>query len=69
VRGMVRPETSRLDCEQIKNLIAILPPGPGSFVLANKSHYQWECDQVKPGAGGFLLRCEHGDRRFSIIRG
>jgi len=68
--AVTRPETSRLSCAAINNLVSSIPSKPENYLIEGDSpHLNWKCRYYGTEQGTVLLRCEHDDRHFSIVKG
>ena len=70
VSAVDRPETSRLSCAAIDRLTDSMPSEPEAFLVSSDSprHLLWKCRFYGTEARRVLLRCEHHDRHFSIVK-
>lgn len=69
VRAADRPETSRLSCTAIDRLTDSMPSEPEAFLERGDSpRLLWKCRFYGTETQQVLLRCEHGDRHFSIVK-
>jgi hypothetical protein len=68
VAGTIRPETSGMTCRQIRRMnSAVSPGGAPYFVESPFTERLWKCRTRGSRPTTPLLRCELGERRFSII--
>lgn len=69
VNAVIKPETSGVHCTDIKNLIFGLPSEPQVyFIRGEKPHLRWKCRFYGTEQGSVLLRCEHNNRHFEIVK-
>ena len=69
VTGVDRPETSRLSCDSIDKLTSSSPSEPENFLERGDSpRLLWKCKFYGTEGGSVLLRCESGNRHFSIVK-
>lgn len=67
--GVDMPETSRLSCASINNLTSSSPSEPEAFLIRGDSpRLLWKCRFFGAEARRVVLRCEHDQRHFSIIK-
>lgn len=63
------PETSRLSCTAIDHLSSSMPAEPEVFLTESDSpRLLWKCRFYGEEARRVLLRCEHEERHFSIVK-
>jgi hypothetical protein len=66
---VTRTETSKLTCDAINDLVSSIPSQPESFLIRSDSpRLFWNCSYFGTDDGAVLLRCEHGQRHFSIVK-
>jgi hypothetical protein len=69
VIGITRPETSRLNCSAIQELTFGLPSEPQAYGITGEApHLLWKCRYFGVKDGSVLLRCEHHERHFSVVK-
>jgi hypothetical protein len=73
VRGVLRqilPESSDLSCSEIDDLINGIPSEPGvESIIGGSPRLLWKCRfYAAKEAPPLLLRCQHHDRRFSVVK-
>jgi hypothetical protein len=69
VKGVDRPETSRLNCTAIDKLTDTMPGEPETFLTSGDSRrLLWKCKFYGTDARRILLQCEHDKRHFSIVK-
>lgn len=69
VKGVDRPETSRLSCAAIDKLSDTMPGEPETFLTSGGSpRLLWKCKFYGTEAGRVLLQCEHHKRHFSLVK-
>lgn len=69
VLGRVLPETSRLSCSAIKEMIAAGPADPGVITLeVAPTNLPWKCRLYGPSSRRLLFSCVHEKRHFSVVR-
>jgi hypothetical protein len=67
--AVTRTETSRLSCAAINNLVSSIPSKPENYLIGTDSpRFYWKCRYYGTEQGAVLLRCEHDDRHFSIVK-
>ena len=67
--GVIRPETSSLNCGQIKELIEVRPSEPGGFLaISEEPHGLWKCRVYVPKKSKILLGCTHHQDHFDIVK-
>ena len=70
VMGVTVPETSKLSCAAINELISGLPSEPqGYSIMGDSPRLLWNCRFYGAEAQRVLLRCRHHKLRFSIVKG
>jgi hypothetical protein len=68
VAGEIRPETSGMTCRQIKRMNTGVAPGGAPYLLESPFTGRfWTCRTRGPRRKAPLLRCELGNRHFSIV--
>lgn len=71
IRGVTaafQPETSKLSCAEIDELIFALPAEPQVFFISGESPgVRWKCRFYSPESHSVLLRCSYRQRHFSIV--
>jgi len=69
VKGVDRPETSRLSCAAIDKLIDTMPSEPETFLVSgDSSRLLWKCRFYGVEEQPVLLRCQHDAKQFSIVK-
>lgn len=70
VAGVIRPESSDLTCETIKDdLLDAIPSKPQSFVIIGSSpHLLWKCQLYAAKTHPVLLQCSHHRKHFSVVK-
>jgi hypothetical protein len=64
-----RPETSRLSCAAINEMTFAMPSKPETYLSRSDSpRLLWKCKFYGARAPRVLLRCEHQQRHFSIVK-
>lgn len=67
--GVTRPESSKLNCASINDLVSSIPSEPENYLIRSDSpRLFWKCRYYGTEQGSLLLRCEHGTRHFSIVK-
>jgi len=66
----IHPETSRLSCAEVRDLLPSLPSRPGHFLMVRGTpRLLWHCQYFGVRAGPVVLRCNHHhSRHFSVRR-
>lgn len=68
--GVIRPETSRLSCTAINEMIDSFPSEPQAYLIQGESPpLLWKCRFYGTEQGSVFLRCENDKRHFSIVKG
>jgi hypothetical protein len=68
VAGTIHPETSGMTCRQIRRMNSGVSPGGAPYWVESPfSGRLWKCRTHGSRPMAPLLRCEVGERRFSII--
>lgn len=68
--AVTREETSKLSCAAINGLVSSIPSEPEKYLIGSASpRIYWKCQYFGTDQGSLLLRCEHGNRHFSIVKG
>jgi hypothetical protein len=70
VNAVDLPESSRFTCAAINNLTSAMPSKPETYLFTDESPRRllWKCKFYGPEARRVLLRCEHKERHFSIVK-
>jgi hypothetical protein len=69
VKAVDRPETSGLNCAAIDKLIDTMPSEPEAFVtIGGSPRLLWKCRFYGTEARRVLLRCQHDEKQFSIVK-
>jgi predicted small secreted protein len=69
VTGVTRPETSKLSCAAINNLVSSIPSEPENYLISGDSpRLLWKCRFYGTEQGSVLLRCENDKRHFGIVK-
>jgi len=67
--GVIRPETSGMNCRQIKQMITAVPAEPGGYLVESPiTGRLWKCHRNEPHSRRPLLRCELHAAHFSVHR-
>lgn len=67
--GVIRPETSRLGCAAINEMLFGIPSEPQVYsILGESPSLLWKCRLYPASAPRVLLRCQHHKRHFTVIR-
>jgi len=68
--AVTRTETSKLSCDAINDLVSSIPSQPENYLIRSDSpRLFWKCRYHGTEQGSVLLRCEHNNRHFSIVKG
>lgn len=69
VTATIRPETSKLSCAEIDELVFALPDEPQAYLIEGESPgMQWKCRLFSTEAKSVLLRCSYHRKHFSYIK-
>jgi hypothetical protein len=69
VASVIRPETSKLNCAAISDLVFSIPSKPEKYLIeSDSSRLFWKCAYFGTDQSSVLLRCELDKRRFSIVK-
>lgn len=69
VTGVTWPETSKLSCAAINNLVSSIPSEPEKYLIRSDSpRLFWKCSFYGTQQGSVLLHCEYAKRHFSIVK-
>lgn len=67
--GVIRPETSRLRCAAINEMLFGIPSEPQAYsILGESPRLLWKCRLYPASAQRVLLRCQHHQRHFTVVR-
>lgn len=69
VAAVNRTETSKLDCAAINDMVSSIPSAPEKYLVRSGSSGPfWKCTYHGTDVVSLLLRCELGQRHFSIVK-
>lgn len=69
VTGIIRPETSKLGCAAINDLVSSIPAEPENYLIRSDSpRLFWKCRYYGTEQGSVILRCEHDKSHFSLVK-
>lgn len=69
VTATIRPETSKLSCAEINELVFALPAEPQAYLLEGESPgMNWKCRFYSAEADAVLLRCSYHRKHFSYVK-
>lgn len=69
VSGLIRPETSGLNCGAINRLTFGMPSEPQAYsILSDSPRLLWNCRFYGVEEQAVLLRCQHDKKQFSIVK-
>ena len=67
--GVIRPETSRLSCAAINEMLFGIPSEPGPYsILGESPRLLWKCRLYPASAQRVLIDCQHHKRHFAVVR-
>jgi hypothetical protein len=67
--GVIRPETSRLSCAAIDEMLFGIPSEPQAYsILGESPRLLWKCRLYPASAQRVLLRCQHHKWHFTVVR-
>jgi hypothetical protein len=69
VTAVTRPETSKLSCYAINDLVSSIPSEPENYLMGSDSpRLFWKCRFNGVGEHPVILKCRHDERHFTIVK-
>lgn len=69
VKGIIRPETSKLRCDAINEIIFGMPSEPQAYsIFGDSPHLLWQCRLYPVKGHSVLLRCSNKEKHFSVVK-